>query len=86
VRKGAAPKGYSMLPKQERPVIINTKGPSASAKAPCGPCKESLQGTLACAGRTSADQPRHLRKQLLDYARWGLPSNTRARLPQKSCR
>lgn len=68
VRQGAAAEGFALLPRQDKPVIINTKGPSASGKSSLRPLQKKLAGDL---GVRWADfaliSPDIFRKQLLDY-------------------
>jgi hypothetical protein len=69
----AAPElGYQLLPSQERPVVINTKGPSASGKSTLRPLQKRLAGTLGVRWSDFAlISPDIWRKQLLDYASLG---------------
>jgi hypothetical protein len=68
VRQGAAAEGYSLLPRQERPVIINTKGPSASGKSTLRPLQRKLAGDIGVRWSDFAlISPDIWRKQLLDY-------------------
>ena len=72
VRRGAAVEGYALLPRQERPVIINTKGPSASGKSSLRPLQKRLAGDIGVRWRDFAlISPDIWRKQLLDYASLG---------------
>ena len=68
IRAGATAEGYALLPRQERPVIINTKGPSASGKSSLRPLQRKMAGDI---GVRWADfaliSPDIFRKQLLDY-------------------
>jgi len=68
LRQGAAAEGYALLPRQDKPVVINTKGPSASGKSSLRPLQRKLAGDL---GVRWADfaliSPDIFRKQLLDY-------------------
>ncbi len=58
--RGAA-EGYRLLPRQERPVVINTKGPSASGKSTLRPLQKKLAGEIGVQlERFRADQPGHL--------------------------
>ena len=71
--QGAArQEGYGLLPRQERPIVINTKGPSASGKSSLRPLQKKLAGDI---GVNWADfaliSPDIWRKQLLDYASLG---------------
>jgi hypothetical protein len=72
VREGAAAEGYLMLPKQEHPVIINTKGPSASGKSTLRPLQKKLAGDIGVRWTDFAlISPDIWRKQLLDYTSLG---------------
>lgn len=72
VRKGAAAEGYSLLPQQDRPVIINTKGPSASGKSTLRPLQRQLAGDIGVRWTDFAlISPDIWRKQLLDYGSLG---------------
>jgi hypothetical protein len=72
LRHAAHSEGYNLLPRQERPVVINTKGPSASGKSTLRPLQKKLVGAI---GVQWADfaliSPDIWRKQLLDYAALG---------------
>jgi hypothetical protein len=68
VRKGATAEGYVLLPHQDRPVIINTKGPSASGKSTLRPLQRELAGSIGVRWTDFAlISPDIWRKQLLDY-------------------
>jgi hypothetical protein len=60
--------GYRLLPRQDSPVVMNTKGPSASGKSTLRPLQQRLAGEI---GVDWADfaliSPDIWRKQLLDY-------------------
>jgi hypothetical protein len=72
VRRGAAAEGYMLLPKQDRPVVINTKGPSASGKSTLRPLQKRLAGDIGVRWRDFAlISPDIWRKQLLDYGSLG---------------
>jgi hypothetical protein len=64
--------GYERLPLQQRPVVINTKGPSAAGKSSLRPLQERLTAQI---GVRWADfaliSPDIWRKQLLDYGTLG---------------
>jgi len=64
--------GYRRLPPQPRPVVMNTKGPSASGKSTLRPMQRRLAGEV---GVDWADfaliSPDIWRKQLVDYASLG---------------
>jgi hypothetical protein len=64
--------GYGLLPPQERPVVINTKGPSASGKSTLRPLQKQLADQVGVAWRDFAlISPDIWRKQLLDYSSLG---------------
>jgi hypothetical protein len=72
LQQAAPVEGYRLLPKQERPVIINTKGPSASGKSTLRPLQKKLAGAIGVGWRDFAlISPDIWRKQLLDYASLG---------------
>ena len=72
LRRGAAAEGYTLLPRQDRPVVINTKGPSASGKSSLRPLQKRLAGDIGVRWRDFAlISPDIWRKQLLDYASLG---------------
>jgi len=72
LRKGIEAEKYELLPRQDKPIIINTKGPSASGKSSLRPLHRKLAGAL---GVRWADfaliSPDIFRKQLLDYSSLG---------------
>jgi hypothetical protein len=60
--------GYSLLPRQERPVVMNTKGPSASGKSTLRPLQKTLAGDIGVSWSEFAlISPDIWRKQLIDY-------------------
>ena len=60
--------GYGLLPRQERPVVMNTKGPSASGKSTLRPLQKRLAGDIGVSWSEFAlISPDIWRKQLLDY-------------------
>jgi hypothetical protein len=60
--------GYSLLPRQEQPVVMNTKGPSASGKSTLRPLQKRLAGDIGVRWSEFAlISPDIWRKQLLDY-------------------
>jgi hypothetical protein len=70
--RGAQSEGYQLLPRQERPVIINTKGPSASGKSTLRPLQHKLTGDIGAQWSDFAlISPDIWRKQLLDYGALG---------------
>jgi hypothetical protein len=72
LRRAAASEGYALLPRQEQPVVINTKGPSASGKSTLRPLQKKLAGNLGVQWRDFAlISPDIWRKQLLDYGSLG---------------
>jgi hypothetical protein len=72
LREAAAHEGYPLLPRQERPVVINTKGASASGKSSLRPLQKRLAGNIGVRWSDFAlISPDIWRKQLLDYASLG---------------
>jgi hypothetical protein len=72
LRRAAAEQGYKVLPRQEHPVVINTKGPSASGKSTLRPLQKNLAGVIGVQWSDFAlISPDIWRKQLLDYATLG---------------
>ena len=72
LQRAVAEEGYRLLPHQEQPVIINTKGPSASGKSTLRPLQKRLAGALGLSWSDFAlISPDIWRKQLLDYASLG---------------
>jgi hypothetical protein len=70
--RAARSEGYRLLPRQERPVVINTKGPSASGKSTLRPLQKKLAGDIGVQWSDFAlISPDIWRKQLLDYAALG---------------
>jgi hypothetical protein len=68
----ARSEGYTLLPRQERPVVINTKGPSASGKSTLRLLQKKLAGDIGARWSDFAlISPDIWRKQLLDYATLG---------------
>lgn len=65
-------KGYRLLPPQERPLVMNTKGPSASGKSTLRPLQKALARELRVSWSEFAlISPDIWRKQLLDYGALG---------------
>ncbi len=63
---------YKLLPRQEHPVVINTKGPSASGKSTLRPLQKKLAGDIGVQWSDFAlISPDIWRKQLLDYGSLG---------------
>jgi hypothetical protein len=72
LRLAARNEGYQLLPRQEQPVVINTKGPSASGKSTLRPLQKKLAGDIGVRWSDFAlISPDIWRKQLLDYATLG---------------
>jgi hypothetical protein len=68
----ARQEGYKLLPRQERPIVINTKGPSASGKSTLRPLQKKLAGDIGVDWSDFAlISPDIWRKQLLDYTALG---------------
>jgi len=64
--------GHRRLPRQDRPVVINTKGASASGKSTLRPLQKILAGEIGVEwGDFALISPDIWRKQLLDYASLG---------------
>jgi len=71
-RRGAESEGYRLLPAQERPVVMNTKGASASGKSTMRPLQRRLATELGLDWRDFAVvSPDIWRKYLLDYGSLG---------------
>ena len=69
---GADGEGFRLLPRQPRPVVINTKGASASGKSTLRPLQKILAGDIGVRWCDFAlISPDIWRKQLLDYAALG---------------
>jgi hypothetical protein len=72
LQAAACEHGYKLLPGQEHPVVINTKGPSASGKSTLRPLQKKLAGAIGLQWSDFAlISPDIWRKQLLDYASLG---------------
>jgi hypothetical protein len=72
LRDAARREGYNLLPQQEHPVVINTKGPSASGKSTLRPLQRRLAGNIGVRWSDFAlISPDIWRKQLLDYGALG---------------
>jgi hypothetical protein len=70
--EAARVEGYRLLPRQEHPVVINTKGASASGKSTLRPLQKKLTGDIGLQWSDFAlISPDIWRKQLLDYASLG---------------
>ena len=83
----AREQGYKLLPRQEHPVVINTKGPSASGKSTLRPLQKKLAGDIGVQWSDFAlISPDIWRKQLLDYASLGPRISMPAHSPRTRCR
>ena len=72
LQQAAREQGYVLLPPQPHPVVINTKGPSASGKSTLRPLQKRLAGAIGVQWSDFAlISPDIWRKQLLDYASLG---------------
>ena len=72
VMQAVAAGRYRLLPRQERPVVMNTKGASASGKSTLRPLQRRLAGHIGTSWSEFAlISPDIWRKQLLDYATLG---------------
>ena len=72
LRRAAAAAPYRLLPRQERPVVMNTKGASASGKSTLRPLQKRLAADIGVEWSEFAlISPDIWRKQLLDYATLG---------------
>ena len=70
--EAAEREGYRVLPRQEQPVVMNTKGASASGKSSLRPLQKALAGKIGVRWDEFAlISPDIWRKQLLDYAELG---------------
>ncbi|MDQ2916171.1 MAG: hypothetical protein M3R40_03270 [Pseudomonadota bacterium] len=68
----AKTEGYRRLPRQEHPVVMNTKGASASGKSSLRPLQKKLANEIGVDWREFAlISPDIWRKQLLDYGTLG---------------
>jgi hypothetical protein len=72
LREAAQAEGYGLLPAQDEPIVINTKGASASGKSTLRPLQKRLAGDIGARWSDFAlISPDIWRKQLLDYASLG---------------
>ena len=72
LREAAAMEGYGLLPAQDGPIVINTKGASASGKSTLRPLQKRLAGDIGARWSDFAlISPDIWRKQLLDYGSLG---------------
>jgi hypothetical protein len=70
--EAARVEGYGLLPAQDRPIVINTKGASASGKSTLRPLQKRLAGDIGARWSDFAlISPDIWRKQLLDYGSLG---------------
>ena len=70
--KAVAAEGFVLLPRQEQPVVMNTKGASASGKSTLRPRQKKLAGDIGVRWSEFAlISPDIWRKQLLDYTTLG---------------
>jgi len=70
--EGAVREGYTLLPRQQRPFVMNTKGASASGKSTLRPLQKKLAGDIGVNWSDFAlISPDIWRKQLLDYGTLG---------------
>jgi hypothetical protein len=70
--EAARTEGYALLPLQGQPVVMNTKGASASGKSTLRPLQKALAGQIGVQWSEFAlISPDIWRKQLLDYAALG---------------
>jgi hypothetical protein len=68
IMAAAKTEGYMLLPRQEQPFVMNTKGPSASGKSTLRPLQKMLAGEIGVSWSEFAlISPDIWRKQLLDY-------------------
>jgi hypothetical protein len=72
IAAAAKDEGYLLLPRQDEPVVMNTKGPSASGKSTLRPLQRALAGEIGVRWSEFAlISPDIWRKQLLDYGTLG---------------
>jgi hypothetical protein len=72
LHEAARQEGYKLLPRQASPIVINTKGPSASGKSTLRPLQKKLAGDIGVQWSDFAlISPDIWRKQLLDYSALG---------------
>jgi hypothetical protein len=70
--RAAAEEGFGLLPCQDKPIVINTKGASASGKSTLRPLQKRLAGDIGASWSDFAlISPDIWRKQLLDYGSLG---------------
>lgn len=72
IREAASKEGYVLLPRQTHPVVLNTKGASASGKSTLRSMQERLVQRIGAEwGEFALISPDIWRKYLLDYASLG---------------
>lgn len=72
IHAAAKSEGYAVLPRQDEPVVMNTKGPSASGKSTLRPLQKALAGEIGVRWSEFAlISPDIWRKQLLEYGTLG---------------
>lgn len=72
IADAARREGFEMLPRQDHPVVMNTKGPSASGKSTLRPLQKTLAADIGVRWNDfSLVSPDIWRKQLLDYESLG---------------
>ncbi len=72
IAAAVAREGFRLLQRQERPVVMNTKGPSAAGKSTMRPLQKLLAGRIGVDWAEFAlISPDIWRKQLLDYGSLG---------------
>ena len=72
LNEAATREGYGLLPRQAAPVVMNTKGASASGKSTLRPLQRRLAGEIGVAWSEFAlISPDIWRKQLIDYEALG---------------
>ncbi len=72
IDRAAAEEGFPLLPRQDHPVVMNTKGASASGKSTLRPLQKELAGDIGVNWSYFAFiSPDIWRKQLLEYASLG---------------
>ena len=72
VNAASIEQNYRMLPRQEEPVVMNTKGPSAAGKSTLRPLQKTLAGDIGVDWSDFAlISPDIWRKQLIEYSALG---------------
>jgi hypothetical protein len=72
LKVAAEREGFTLLPRQDQPVVMNTKGASASGKSTLRPLQKRLAGDIGVRWSEFAlISPDIWRKQLIDYATLG---------------